>query len=464
FYVFSPDGFGKLPVDFTTLPGGLPGTKINDHSLYAILQHDIRSGWKFTGQVSHFKSDQVGSSAWPSLVNPDGTIIRNIGIWDAKSKMTMAQFFINGDVMTGPVRHRILAGLDMANKEYMADWGQSHDLDTAGAEFDPKHPDLGIPVNGYPEFDRITPLEERAQIAGGLMDQSYTAVYLQDELGFFNNKARLTLAGRFTNLKQSAWGGAPDKAKHVTPRVGLSISVNRTTSLYALYDQAFIPQSGILANGGKVQPITGNNMEVGIKKEWFDGRWNTSLTAYRILKNNELTADPNSPPTSGLSIELGQKRAQGIEFDLRGTILKGLNLIANYALTDAKVIEVAEGVTAVKEGDIVPGYAKHTANAWLSYKIQSGALKGLGFSSGITMLADRATYWEPSPNPDGEMKDYFKLDAGLFWENDKLRLSANMFNVLNEYLYSGSYYASLNSYNWQTDAPRNLRLSVAYKF
>jgi iron complex outermembrane receptor protein len=464
FYVFSPDGFKSLPVDITSLPGGLPGTKINDHSFYASLQHDIASGWKITGQGSHFISDQVGSSSWPSSVNADGTMIRNVGIWDAKSKMTMAQVFVNGDVTTGAIRHRILAGVDMANKEYMADWGQSHDLDTAGAEFDTKNPYYGVPVNGYPVFDRTTSLEERAIKAGGLMDQSYTSVYVQDELGFFSNILRLTLAGRYTDLRQSAWGASPDKAKHFTPRVGLSVSVNKSTSLYALYDQAFVPQTGVLAGGGKVQPITGNNMEVGVKKEWFDGRWFTSLAAYRILKNNELTADPNSAPTSNLSIELGQKRAQGIEFDLRGTILKGLNITANYAYTEAKVIEVAKGVTAVKKGDIVPGYAKHTANAWLSYKIQGGALKGVGFSAGGTYLGDRATYWEKAPDPGKELGDYFKLDAGLFWENDKIRVNANVFNVLDEYLYSGSWYPYLNAYNWQTESPRSMRLSIAYKF
>jgi iron complex outermembrane receptor protein len=297
-----------------------------------------------------------------------------------------------------------------------------------------------------------------------LIDQSYTGVYIQDELGFFDNTLRLTLAGRYTTLKQSTYGGAPDKAKRVTPRVGLSVSIDKSTSLYALYDQAFIPQSGILANGGKVEPITGNNTEFGIKRDWFGGRWNTTVSAYRILKNNELVADPNSPPASNLSIELGQKRAQGIELDLRGSILRGLNLIANYAFTEAKVIEVAKGVTEVKEGDIVPGYAKHTANAWLSYKIQRGPLKGLGFSAGSTLLADRATYWEAAPDPSKEMKDYLKVDAGIFWENDRMRINANVFNVLNEYLYSGSWYSWLNAYNWQTEAPRNGRLSIAYKF
>jgi iron complex outermembrane recepter protein len=466
YYVFSPDGYASTPRNFTTLPAGTPGTVINDHSIYVNIQHQINGDWKVTGQLAQFFYDQVGASAWPNVVNPDGTFIRNIGIWDAKSKMSMAQVFVNGQLTTGRIRHRILAGLDMANKEYMADWSQSHDLDTAGAEFDPKNPYLGIPVNGYPKFDRETPLAERAEIGGGIMDQRYTALYLQDELDFFENKVRLTLAGRYTDLQQSAWGAAADKAKHFTPRVGLSVSLNKQTAVYALYDQAFIPQTGIMANGKKVQPITGNNMEIGIKKDWFGGKWNTTLAVYRILKNNELTSDPNSPPTSGLSVELGQKRSQGLEFDLRGTLVKGLKLIANYAYTDSKVIEVADGVTSPKEGDIVPGFAKHTVNSWLTYKIPVGALKNIGISAGHTWLIDRATYWEAAPDPDKEMKDYFKLDAGLFWENDNMKININVFNVLNEYLYSGSYesWMSTPMYSWQAEAPRNVRLSISYRF
>lgn len=466
FYAFSTDGYATLPVDFTALPAGTPGTTINDHSVYVNLRHNFNKDWKITAQLAHFIYEQEGYSMWPTSINPEGNLVRNIGIWDALSKMTMGQLFINGDVTTGSVRHRILGGMDIGNKSYLADWGQSHDLDSVNAPFDPKNPYLGIPATGYPNFDRSTPLEQRAQASGGLMDLSYASIYLQDELSFFNNRIRLTLAGRYTSLQQSAYGGKPDSAKHFTPRIGLSGSVTKALSVYALYDQAFVPQSGRLANGGKVQPITGNNMEVGIKKDWFDGKWNTTLAVYRILKNNELTADPNSPPAEGLSVELGQKQSQGIEFDLRGTIVKGLNLIANYAYTDSKITKVTTGVTSVKVGDIVPGYAKHTINTWLTYKLQQGALKGLGFSAGFAYLSGRATYWEATPSPDKEMGDYLKLDGGLFWESHKIRLTGNVFNVLDRYLYSGSYESWMNTpaYSWQTEAPRNFRLSLSYKF
>lgn len=375
----------------------------------------------------------------------------------------MAQVFLNGEVTTGTVRHRILAGLDVANKEYFADWGQYHALDAPGDEFDVFNPYYGTPVNGYPKFDYSTPLEERAQ-AGGTLDQRYSGVYLQDELGLLDNKVRLTLAGRYTYVQQSEWGGEPRKANHFTPRVGLSVSLNPRNSAYALFDQAFVPQSGRLAGGGTVQPITGNNMEVGFKRDWAGGRWNSTIALYRILKNNELVADPNSPPASGLSVELGQKRSQGIEFDVRGRITDALSLIANYAYTDSRVVEVTEGITDIQEGDIVPGYAKHTANAWLDYTINDGALKGLGFSAGMTWMSGRETYWDPSPDPANVLPEYFKLDVGIFWENDNLRVAANVFNVLDEYLYAGSYYQWLNAYYWQTEAPRNVRFSISHRF
>ncbi len=463
YYVFSPKGFATLPVDFTALPAGVPGTRIDDHSIYVNLQHSFSNNWRITAQAARFLYDQQGSSMWPSVVNLDGSMIRNIGIWDAKSSMTMGQVFVNGRATTGAIVHNILGGIDMGNKRYTADWSQSHDLDDSAHLFDPTNPYLGVPVTGYPVFDRTKSISERAQAGYGYQTQTYTSVYVQDELGFFDNKARLTLAGRYTDLKQ-AYAGPDDKAQHFTPRAGLSITVNKSTAVYALYDQAFVPQTGTLSNGGKVRPITGNDMEAGIKKQWADGRWTTGLTAYRILKMNELTADPNQPPTSGLSIVLGEKVSQGVELDIKGRIARGLNLVANYAFTDAKVLSVADGVTSVKAGDLVPGFAKHTANAWLVYRIQSGALKGLGISAGATFLGDRATYWEQSPDPGIKLPDYFKLDAGLSWENDRIHITANVFNVLNQYLYSGSYYSWLKAYYWQADPPRNLRLTVGYNF
>lgn len=464
YYVFGPasDGYATLPVGFTMTQPGLPDTNIQDHSGYLMFEHKFDDNWKLTAQTSYFKYLQQGYSSWPSLVGSDdntlgkGNIIRNVGIWDAESNMYLGQIFVNGKFNTGPVSHKILSGVDLGSKDYMADWGQSHDLDTAANPFNVHNPNYGTPANGFPAFDRETPLSQRA---GGIYTSDYAAGYIQDELGFFENKLRLTLAARYTWISMSSYGEVEEDS-HITPRAGISFSITEDLAVYGLYDQAFLPQSGVIFNGDKVKPLTGSNIEFGIKKDWFDGSWNTTLSAYRITKENELIADPAFGPNDPYKIVLGEKRAEGIEFDIRGKLLDGLNLIANYAFTESVVTN--SNVNSIAVGSGVPGFAKHTANAWLNYSLQSGKLKGLGASIGGTYLVDRQTdTWSPGLV---KLPNYFKLDGGLSYETGKVKVTANVFNILDKYLYSGSYYVWLDAYYWQTEAPRNFRVGVTYKF
>lgn len=472
FYLFSPDGYATRPRNFTLTQPGVDPTRMSDHSAFINLQHNFSDNWKATAQVAHSKYLQTGNSSWPSSVFADGTMIRNVGIWDAEATMNLAQFFVNGKIKTGGITHNILTGFDGGRKNYYADWGQSHDLDLPGAPFDLNNPNYGFPANGYANFDRSLSVKERATAGGGLIDQKYSSVYLQDELAFFDNRARLTLAGRYSYVNQSTYGAAPAKAERLTPRIGLSVSLDKNASVYAVYDQAFIPQNGLLESRENPDPITGSNYELGIKKDWLNGKFNTTLSIYRIRKQNELTPDPGNMAGENFSIVIGEKRAQGIEFDLKGELAKGLSLIANYAYTDGKLTEVAAGVNSMFVGQVVPGFAKHTSNAWLSYSIQTGALKGAGISSGFTHLAGRATNTYNSNQSEQNLPDYFKLDAGLFWEGHGIRITGNVFNVLDKYLYSGGYYTGYwnapdyqqAAYSWQAEAPRNYRVSIAYKF
>ncbi|TDW51852.1 iron complex outermembrane receptor protein [Flavobacterium sp. 270] len=476
YYVFGADGGGyaTTPVDFTMTQPGLPDTKINDHSGYLVFEHRFDDNWKLTAQTTYFKYLQEGYSSWPSAVGPattptgtigTGEIIRNVGIWDSESNMYLGQIFFNGKFNTGSITHKLLGGVDLGSKDYMADWGQSHDLDTPANPFNVNNPYYGIPANGLPNFDRDTPLSVRAAAAGGLMSSEYAAAYMQEEVGFFQNKVRLTIAGRYTWISQASWGGAPIADSHITPRIGLSVSLTDNLAVYGLYDQAFTPQSGIIKNGDDVKALTGNNMEVGIKKDWFDGSWSTTLAAYSILKKNELTSDPANSPGEQYSVVLGEKRAQGFEFDVRGKIIDGFNVIANYAFTESivnKVDPAVSAATGIMKGDIVPGYSKHVANAWLNYSLQNGKLKGLGASIGGTFLAGRQTdTWSVGIE---RLPTYFKLDGGLSYEIGKMKFTANVFNILDKYLYSGSYYSYLNAYYWQTEQPRNFRVGVTYKF
>nr|WP_068891575.1 TonB-dependent siderophore receptor [Pedobacter panaciterrae] len=458
-YVFAPDGYATLPRNFTMSEPGLEPSIAKEHSLFLNMQHHFNANWKLTAQLAYVDFNQQSSDIWPSSVAANGDVIRDLYNFDAALKYKFGQVFLNGQATTGTINHRILVGLDLGDKERYYDWGQAFQLDNASKPFNIYNPVYGAPINGIPQFDRSKSLYQRG--ANNRVNQSYTGLYLQDELGFLENRIRLTLAGRYTFVKQSEYG-VNTEDKKFTPRVGLSVSVDNQTSVYGLYDQTFIPQTGSLRNGGQPKPITGNNIEFGIKKDWFEGRWNTTIAAYRILKNNELSADPTSTPAAPFSLQLGQSTTKGIEFDLRGEILPGLNLIANYALTDSRVSKETEVYGAIiPVGTKIAGYAKHNTNAWLSYKIQKGELKGIGVSGGFSYLVDRSS-WSWGGEGTKELPSYFKLDGGIFWEKDKIRLTANVFNILDKYLYSGASFGDY--YYWQSEAPRNYRLSLSYKF
>lgn len=477
-YVFSFDGYATRPQSYTQTDPGIDPTKVDNNTVNINLQHKFNENWKLTSQLTYVNEYTLGSDLWPSMFEGN-YMIRRLNYWEADNTMKFGQVFLNGYAKTGIVSHKILAGLDLGSKKYMADWSQGYNLDKYNAtdnytlpadhnywyNLNTNNYDINGtgnyygPNNTFVAFDSSKPLSVRAGL-GSTIEQNYTGLYLQDELGFLDDKLRLTLAARYTNVKENNYG-TKSEADKITPRIGISYSINDDMSVYGLYDQAFVPQAAIFRDGSTVKPITGNNLEVGIKKDWFGGKWNTTVSAYNIIKNNATVADPTNSPIEQFSILLGKTRVQGVEFDLKGEITRGFNAIFNYAFTENKVTESNDPVNN-PVGMRVPGYAKHTANGWLNYTFTEGTLEGFGLSFGGTYLADRSTWSWASTSTQKELGDYVKFDAGLSWENTKFRVGLNVFNVFNRYLYSGSPYG--NYYYYQAEAPRNFRLSIGYKF
>ncbi|SHF22827.1 TonB-dependent siderophore receptor [Dysgonomonas macrotermitis] len=459
YYSFSTKGYKSLPRNFTMLASGMEPTKINDHTAILNLQHNFTSDWKLTAQAAYFNYNQVGSSMWLDSINEAGYINRRASVWDAVNEMKFGQVFVNGKFNTGNVKHRVLAGLDMGNKEYWADWSQSALLDTIGS-FNIYNPNNGKPALGYPVFDRSKSIKERS--GGPQTTQTYTSIYLQDELGFFNEMLRLTLAGRYTYVKSNSYGTIVEK-RQFTPRVGLSYSFDPNTSVYALYDKTFVPQNGVRRDGKGIKPVTGNNMELGAKKLWFAGRFNTTLSLYRIIQNNLLASDPDNAAGEPYVVEVGQTRDQGVEFDMQGEIVKGLTLVANYAFNESVVTKSS---SQYEKGTRLPGVSKHTINANLRYKFQSGALNGFNIQAGCTSMIDRSSWWADNGSAMMELPNYFRVDAGAGWTNGALSINLLVNNVFDKYLYSGTPYTigQTPAYYWQTESPVNYKFNVTYNF
>ncbi|MEM8892606.1 MAG: TonB-dependent receptor, partial [Bacteroidota bacterium] len=378
-YVFAPvaDGFGSLDRDFKNTDTNYPLTDITETAVFGIFNHKFSDNWKATLQYSHLNYDQVGNSAWISSLAENGDAFRSIFLWDAASIGNYAQGFVNGKATTGNVSHTILGGIDFTDKMYYADFFSSFVDSTAFNIFNPTY---GREYNL--NFDRSVDVKDRFDDPWNGFTS--TAFYVQDEIGFWEDKVRLTLAGRYTMLETV---GKEEQDNRFTPRVGLSVDLTPTMSVYGLYDQSFLAQAGASASGEQFDPVVADDIEGGIKKSFFNGRLRASLGAFLITKNNLLVGDPDNPM---FSIQLGEVQSKGIEFDVQGEIAPGLSVVLNYAATD---VEVTEDTNPDAVGSKVPGHARHMTNGWFTYNVPQGSgLSGFGASLGYQYQIDRSTW------------------------------------------------------------------------
>jgi iron complex outermembrane receptor protein len=452
-YLFSRKGYADLPKEATQAEANLEPTKMNEKSLLAIFEHKINPNWKFTTQLAYFNYQQQGASLWPWGFNAsnDSLVQRGISIWDILGVSKMGQTYINGEVHTGAVTHKILGGLDMSSKDYYHDWNQGAALGTPFNIYAPVYGNAAATV-----FDRSKNIRER----GERYYSSYSGFYAQDELGLIDNKLRVTLAGRYTTLKSGDTYNGDFKSSKFTPRIGASFSINKNTAVYFLNDQSFLENYGADWQGKSFDPITGNNSEFGIKRDWLNGKWNSSVSIYTITRNNVLTADLDHPNPAGgfYNRQSGQQQTRGVEVDIRGQIVRGLDVIINYALTDAKTTKDSK---AENIGVQVPGSSRHIQNSWINYRLDKGALTGFGISLGYQYQIKRSS-WYVFDGTQKSLPDYCRFDGSLSYQKEKIGFNLVVNNILNKYLYSGGPYS--NYYYWQAEPGTNARFSVSYKF
>ncbi|MBO0321845.1 TonB-dependent receptor [Muricauda sp. CAU 1633] len=446
-YMFAPAsaGYASLDRNFKFTNNDYPVTDIQEVTFFTNLKHEFSDNWSVEGQLAYLRYDQVGNSTWLVGIEENGDAIRYTSKWDALSLGKYAQIYIHGAFNTGNVSHKVMGGFDYSDKKYWADWFESSVVDTT-APFNIFNPVYG--VSPATNFDRSVPVQYRN---GGDPYGANTvrAYYVQDEIGFMDNHIRLTLAGRYTNLYTL---GKTETDDEITPRVGLSVDVLPALTAYALYDQSFLPQSGISSSGEMLNdPVEGKDIEGGIKTNLFNGRLRASLGVYKINKNKILVGDP-AFPTENFSVYSGEIESKGIEFDAQGQITPELNIILNYANTNVED----------KSGNLVAGHSKHVTNGWLNYSFaEASSLNGFGVSLGYQYQADRST-WAWAADDQSDLPNYFRMDGALSWQNQKFRVQVNINNILDEYLYAGANYGSY--LYWQSEPGINGRLTVSYSF
>jgi iron complex outermembrane receptor protein len=206
--------------------------------------------------------------------------------------------------------------------------------------------------------------------------------YLQDQIGITD--ALLLVAGvrydKFedgvtTSTGTTVSGRSRYADNDVTFRGGAIFKPRKDVSLYASWSQSFEPQAAADQNrdaGGPFAPITGNQLEGGVKTQLFGGRLQANAAAYRILRKNILQVDPTRSPVNGVDAlaPIGEVTSKGFEFDLTTDLTPNWVLLANYGYNDTRITGTVPGQAITNAvGDRFANAPKHQLGFWTRYQV-----------------------------------------------------------------------------------------------
>ncbi|GJD15228.1 ferrichrome iron receptor [Rivularia sp. IAM M-261] len=327
--------------------------------------------------------------------------------------------YIIGNFATGSIKHQIVAGFNLRRTDI--DYKSNLSLNYA-------------PLDIFNPVYRRTPTNPRFVPQANKDTVQQLGIYLQNQITLAEN-LKLLLGGRFDIANQNFQAPLTQttdfkQTEAFSPRVGIVYQPIQPISLYASYSRSFnyLTSSGFAP--AEAEPERGTQYEIGVKADITD-RLAATLAFYDLTRSNLPTSDPDNPFQS---ILVGKQRSRGIEFDISGEILRGWNVIAGYAFTNAEITEDND----LPIGNQLNNVPKHALNLWTTYELQSGSLKGLGFGLGVFYYGDR----QGELGNTFELPGYTRTDAAIFYKRDNFRASLNIRN-----LFDVDYFVSAQNRN-----------------
>lgn len=376
------------------------------------LRNAFRYNFAFTD------TNGVSSVNSTSLDADNRTLNRSTYFYRSDYNYYLVDTNLLGKFKTGEVEHQVLFGFSLSR----------YDIDGAGR--------FGIPMAPVdifnPVYDQTVTLGD--ETTNSLTTTDVAGLYVQNQITLQQN-LKLLVGGRFDfsenrRIDRLANTESSQSDTAFSPRVGIVYQPIQPISLYASYGRSFNPLTGRAFSGEFLVPERGTQYEVGVKAD-IASRLTANLALYDLTRTNVTTSDPDNP---GFSVQSGKQRSQGIEFDISGEILPGLNIIAGYAYTDARVLEDNN----IPVGNRLFNAPEHAVNLWTTYRIQSGAARGLGFGLGLYYIGDRPIDNANTVNLPG----FVRTDAAIFYERDQFRAALNIRNLFDIENYVSNYGSS----------------------
>ncbi len=299
---------------------------IVDRQIFGDVTHDLGNGWtaKFTALR---KATDEDDRLFYVTGNPDRTTGLGIGSYPGAFKGETRNLtldgYVGGPVSVGGRAHDVMFGVTRGAEKYL----QYSSYDNAaigvslplGSFFQGNFPEPTFPTPYTLSLDTHT----RRETVYGLV-----RLNLADPF-------KLMLGGNATRAQsEGASYGTPtdyNRSKFL-PFVGATYDLTANVSAYASFTKIFNPQSQFDVNNQLLDPIEGDNLEAGLKGEWFGGRFNASAAVFQARQKNTAEA-------AGFDTALGRTlyrgvdaKSQGIEVEIAGQPATGMQVTGGFTV------------------------------------------------------------------------------------------------------------------------------------
>ncbi len=285
-------------------------------SLFTDITHRFDNGW-----IGKLAAQKTWAKAWTFSSYPsyDGTNISAFsGKYDDTDDQTNFDASLSGPFQLLGREHELVVGAGWRRDEFDQWGGWSADGTLIS---DPRHyghnaakPEIDMSLWEY----RNTSTEKSVYAAARFNPIDPLHVIVGSRVMWYEFDDRAGTSDYTVNRK-------------VTPYAGVVYDLNDTYSVYGSYTQIFKPQSGQTVTRASLEPMTGENYEVGIKGEYLQGALNGSVALFDMTQQKRAYALTERCFGNQTCYETaGEVRSRGIDTELTGALTPDWQFSASY--------------------------------------------------------------------------------------------------------------------------------------
>lgn len=419
------------------------------YNFTTLLEHKLANDWSLKASYSHQYAYRRGVTGSASAGTPDPLTGAGVSMYvnrlDSYQTQDNFDLFTTGPFQLGGREHELVVGSNLAytHLNYPTYERGSPAVDNI-YQWD------GDP-HGKPHLSKIEESRSRLGQSG-----VYTAVRLKpyDALSIIlgtrvswwtqKDDSSDEFTGETTNRDRTKKSGV------VTPYAGVVLDLNDTYSVYASYTHIFLPQTYYkTASNTSLDPLEGDNYEIGIKGEFYDGALNASAAVFEVKQKNTPQLVDDSGPRE-IYRAIAGTTTRGFETEISGEVLPGWKVIGGYTYRESND----------KEGNRVEtNQPMNLFKLGTSYRLP-GDWSKLTVGGNVIWQSDIYAV-SPAFDTKAHQRDYGVVGLLANYDvDDHLSVGVNLNNLFDKKYYDGLGTFNSGSYG----EPRNLVANARWRF